>query len=364
MHLRVSLLAISAAAMAVSAGAAAAEDLHIYNWSDYIAEDTIAKFEAATGINVTYDVFDSNEVLEAKMLAGASGYDIVVPTNDFLQRQIAAGVYAKLDKSLLPNLKNLDAGMMQRAGASDPGGEHSVIYLWGTTGIGYNVDKVKERLGADAPVGSWDLVFKPENAAKLADCGISMLDAPTEIIAAAMNYIGLDPQSKDPADIEAGAALLKTIQPYVRYFHSSQYINDLANGDVCVSIGWSGDIFQARDRAAEADNGNKIAYVIPAEGALMWFDNLAIPTDAPNPAAAHKFINFIMDPQIAADISNYVLYANANAASTPMIDAEVTGDPGIYPTAAAKERLWTAVVYGSKTDRIVNRAWTDMKAGR
>jgi putrescine transport system substrate-binding protein len=364
MHSRISLFAISAAALSVSAGALAAEELHIYNWSDYIAEDTIAKFEAATGISVIYDVYDSNQVLEAKLMAGSAGYDIVVPTGDFLQRQIAAGVYSKLDKSKLPNIVNMDPVIMARAAAFDPGNEHAVIYLWGTTGIGYNIGKIEERLGADAPTNSWDLVFDPANAAKLADCGITMLDASTEIVPAAMNYLGLDPQSTNQADIEAGAALLKTIQPYVRYFHSSQYINDLANGDVCLSIGYSGDIFQARDRAAEVENGHDIAYVIPDEGAVMWFDMLAIPSDAPNPEAALKFINFVMDPQITADITNYVWYANANDASLPMIDPEITGDPGIFPTARAKERLWTGAVYDAKTDRILNRAWTAVKTGR
>lgn len=361
---RVSLFAMGAAALAVSAPALSAEELHVYNWSDYIAEDTVAKFEEATGIKVIYDVYDSNEVLEAKLMAGAAGYDITVPTGEFLKRQVDAGVYQKLDRSKLPNIVNMDPTIAKIAANFDPDGEHSVVYLWGTTGIGYNVAKIAERLGADAPTSSWDLVFKPENAAKLADCGITMLDAPTEIVPAAMNYLGLDPQSKKKEDIEAGAELLKSIQPYVRYFHSSQYINDLANGDVCLSVGWSGDIFQARDRAAEAENGNEIIYVIPDEGALMWFDNLAIPVDAPNPDAAHKFINFVMEAQIAADITNYVWYANGNAASLPLVDPEISADKGIFPSDAAKAKGWTAAVYDSKTDRILNRAWTAVKTGR
>ncbi len=361
------LARISPLALALAAFGAQADEekiLNVYNWSDYIAEDTIAKFEAQTGIKVTYDVFDSNEVLEAKMMTGSSGYDVVVPTGDFLERQIAAGVYMKLDKSKLPNLKNMDPDIMAKAAAHDPGNEHSVVYMWGTTGIGYNVAKVAERLGEDAPTDSWALVFDPENAAKLADCGITLLDAPTEMIPSAMNYLGLDPHSTSKADIEAGAELLMKIRPHVRYFHSSQYITDLANGDVCLSIGWSGDVFQARDRADEAGNGVEISYVIPKEGALMWFDNLAIPTDAPHPDNAHKFINFIMDPQIAADITNYVWYANANAASLPLIDKEITSDPGIYPTPEAKKKLWTNKAYDAKTDRIVNRAWTKVKTGQ
>jgi Spermidine/putrescine-binding periplasmic protein len=236
--------------------------------------------------------------------------------------------------------------------------------MWGTTGFGYNAEMIAERLGEDAPTGSWDMVFDPEVVSKLADCGVTMLDAPTEMIPAAMNYLGLDPQSKDPEDIAAAEELLTSVAPHVRYFHSSQYINDLANGDVCLSVGWSGDVFIAKYRAEEAENGVTVEYVIPEEGALMWFDMLAIPADAPNPDAAHQFINFVMDAQITADITNYVWYANANEASMPLVDEEVKETSGIFPTEAAKERLWTAVVYDARTDRLVNRAWTSVKTGR
>lgn len=356
----------SALVALAAAGAVQAQDttLHVYNWSDYIAEDTIDKFTAATGINVTYDVYDSNEVLEAKMLAGSSGYDIVVPTSDFLQRQIAAGVYMPLDKSKLPNLANMDVELMEGAAAYDADNAHSVIYMWGTTGIGYNAGAVAERLGEDYEVDSWALVFDPEIAAKLADCGISMLDAPTEMLPAAMNYLGLDPNSTDKADFEAGAALLETVRPYIRYFHSSQYISDLANGDTCVAVGWSGDVFQAMARAEEAENGVEVGYVIPKEGALQWFDMLAIPADAPNPDAAHAFINFVMDAQITADITNYVWYANGNAASMELVDEEITSDPGIFPTEAAKAGLWASTVYDARTDRTVTRLWTRVKTGQ
>jgi putrescine transport system substrate-binding protein len=362
---RLRLAPLAAAAAAVAAGPALGQEtLHVYNWSDYIAEDTLEKFTAETGIEVVYDVYDSNEVLEAKLMAGASGYDVVVPTADFLQRQIAAGVYRPLDKSKLPNLENMDEGIMAQAAAHDPGNEHAVVYMWGTTGFGYNVDKIAERLGEDAPTNSWDMVFDPDVVSKLADCGVTMLDAPTEMIPAAMNYLGLDPQSKDPDDIAAAETLLKSVAPHIRYFHSSQYINDLANGDVCLSVGWSGDVFIAKYRAEEAENGVTIDYVIPEEGALMWFDMLAIPADAPNPDAAHEFINFVMDAQITADITNYVWYANANAASMPLVDDEVKETSGIFPSEEAKERLWTAVVYDARTDRTVNRAWTSVKTGR
>ncbi len=343
---------------------ASAETLNVYNWSDYIAEDTIEKFTAATGIEVNYDVYDSNEVLEAKMLAGNSGYDIVVPTSDFLQRQISAGAYQPLDKSKLPNLANMDAALMEGLAGYDAGNEHAVIYMWGTTGIGYNVDMINERLGDDAPTDSWALVFDPDVVAKLADCGVSMLDAPTELLPAAMNYLGLDPRSTDKKDFEAGAELLMSVRPHVRYYHSSQYISDLANGDVCVSVGWSGDVFQARDRADEAENGVAVSYVIPKEGALQWFDTMAIPVDAPNPDAAHKFIDFVMDAQITADITNYVWYANGNAASMPLVDEEITSDPGIFPTDAAKANLWASQVYNARQDRNVTRLWTKVKTGQ
>lgn len=357
-------LSLTVSAFAMSATFAAAQELRIYNWSDYIAEDTIEKFEAATGIDVIYDVYDSNEVLEAKMLAGAAGYDLVVPTSDFMQRQIEAGVYQKLDKSKLPNLKNMDVDLMKGAASYDEGNAYSVIYLWGTTGIGYNTGKIAERLGADYPGDSWDMVFNPETAAKLADCGISMLDAPTEIIPAALNYLGYNPNSADTDELQAAADLLKSVRPYIRYFHSSQYINDIANGDTCVAVGWSGDVFQARDRAAEADNGVEIAYVIPKEGALQWFDMLTIPVDAPNPDAAHQFINFVMDAQITADITNYVWYASANAAALPLIDPEITGDPGIFPTQAAKAKLWGSKVQSPKYDRAMTRQWTSVTTGQ
>ena len=352
------------AVLTVSPAIAAEKVLHIYNWSDYIAEDTIKKFEAKTGIKVTYDVYDSNEVLEAKMLAGSSGYDIVVPTSDFLQRQIAAGVYAKLDKSKLPNLKNMDPDLMKALANYDPGNEHAVIYMWGTTGLGYNKKAVAKRLGDKAPTDSWALVFDPANAAKLQDCGITMLDAPTELIPAAMNYLGLDPRSTKKADLEKGAALLTKIRPFVRYFHSSQYISDLANGDVCVSVGWSGDVFQARDRADEAKNGVEIGYSIPKEGALQWFDSLAIPVDAKNKDEAYAFINFIMEPQITADITNYVWYANGNKASMPMVDKEIKEDTSIFPTKEVEAKLWGSKVYNKRTDRIITRLWTKIKTGK
>lgn len=346
---------------------ALAEDkiLNVYNWSDYIAEDTLANFEAKTGIKVTYDVFDSNDVLEAKLLAGKTGYDVVVPSGTFLARQIQAGVFQKLDMSKLPNHKNLDPAIMKKLSSLDPDNAHAIPYLWGTTGIGINVAKVKERLGEDFPLDSWDLVFKPENAAKLADCGITILDAYDEIVPAVLNYLGEDPNGKDIGLLNGKVTkLMKDIRPHVRYFHSSQYINDLANGDVCLSVGWSGDILQAMDRASEAENGVEVAYIIPKEGAPLWFDMLAIPKDASNAEAAHTFLNYLMSPDVMAGITNYVWYPNAIPASKPSIDKEITSDPSIYPTPEVEAKLFTLPVYGPKYDRAGSRMWTALKAGK
>ena len=261
-----------------AAGVTSAEEkvLNVYNWSDYIAEDTIANFEERTGIKVNYDVFDSNEVLEAKLLAGNSGYDVVVPAASFLERQIVAGVFAKLDKSKLSNHGNLDGTILERVAAHDPDNEHAVPYMWGTTGFGYNVAKVNEIM-EDAPTDSWRMLFDPDVVAELASCGVTLLDAPTEVFANLMGYLGLDPNSDRPEDVELFEEHLLKIRPHVRYFHSSQNINDLANGEICVAMGWSGDMLIARDRAAEAGQGIEIAYTIPREGAVIWFDNLAIP---------------------------------------------------------------------------------------
>ncbi len=303
-------------------------------------------------------------MLEAKLLAGNSGYDIVVPTSSYLQRQIAAGVYMPLDTSKLPNLANMDPALMEKAQAYDPGNEHSVIYMWGTIGIGYNQAKVEERLGTDAPVDSWSLVFDPQYASKLADCGITFLDSSTDMLQMALAYLGLDPTSTDTADLEKAADMLMQVRPYVRYFNSSQYISDLANGEVCVSVGFSGDVYIAAARAEEVGNGIEIAYSLPTEGTQLWFDMMAIPADAPNPEAAHAWINFIMDPQITADITNYVSYANANTASMPLVDEAVKEDPSIFPTPDVMGRLFPAVTYGPKVDRTITRLWTKVRTGQ
>ena len=351
-------------AVLVLAGTAAlAEEVRVFNWSDYIDEDLLTKFQEETGLTLIYDVFDSNEVLETKMLAGGSGYDVVVPSGTFLQRQISAGAFQKLDPSKLPNLGNMWDAVTKRTAQYDPDNAYSINYMWGTTGIGVNVGKVTEALGEDAPIDSWDLVFKPENMEKLAACGVHFLDAPAEMIPAALKYIGEDPDSHDPEVIAKAEAVFMAVRPYIQKFHSSEYINALANGDICVAVGWSGDVLQARDRAAEADNGVEIAYNAPNEGAQMWFDQMAIPVDAPNPDGAHVFLNFIMDAQNAAAASNYVYYANGNKASQEFLVEDVIGDPAIYPSAKAMDNLFTTTPYDSKVQRVVTRLWTKIKSG-
>jgi len=345
------------------ASAAYAEEVRVYNWSDYIDEDLLTKFEEETGIDLIYDVFDSNEVLETKMLAGSSGYDVVVPSGTFLQRQITAGAFQPLDFTKLPNAVNLWDVIQDRTAQYDPGNAYSINYMWGTTGLGVNVGKVQEILGEDAPINSLELVFNPENMEKLAACGVHFLDAPAEIIPAALNYIGEDPDSQDPDVIAKTEEVLLAVRPYIQKFHSSEYINALANGDICVAFGWSGDILQARDRAAEAENGVEIAYNAPVEGALMWFDQMAIPVDAPNVDAAHTFLNFILDAQNMADASNYVYYANGNLASQALLVEDVIGDTAIYPDAATLEKLYTTTPYGSRVQRTVTRLWTKIKSG-
>ena len=359
------ILTATAAVAALTATALAQEEkvVNVYNWSDYIDEEILSEFEAETGIKVVYDVFDSNEILETKLLAGGTGYDVVVPSGTFLSRQIQAGVFKKLDKSKLPNLANMWDQIEKRTSAYDPGNEYAINYMWGTTGLGYNVDKVKERLGTEK-IESWEVFFNPEILKKFQDCGIHVLDAPVEVIPAALNYLGKNPDSKDADDINAAGELLKTIKPYVQKFHSSEYINALANGDICLAFGWSGDVFQARDRASEAKNNVTVDYAVPKEGALMWFDMMAIPADAPHPENALTFLNYMMKPEVIAKASNYVYYANGNKASQEFLDKEVIGDPAIYPTPEAMAKLYTTTSYDPKIQRVVTRVWTNVKTGQ
>ena len=360
--LKLKTSAVLAAAVA-TASAGWAQEVRVYNWSDYIDEELLTKFEEETGYDLIYDVFDSNEVLETKLLAGGSGYDVVVPSATFLQRQIAAGAFQQLDKSKLSNIDNLWDVVVERTETYDPGGNYSINYMWGTTGIGVNVGKVTEILGEDAPIGSLDLIFDPANMEQLAECGVHFLDAPTELVPAALQYIGEDPDAKDEETLAKAEPVLAAVRPYVQKYHSSEYISALANGDICVAFGWSGDILQARDRAYEADNGVEIAYNAPAEGALMWFDQMAIPVDAPNPEGAHAFLDFILDPVNMAAASNYVYYANGNEASKELLLEDVIGDPAIYPDDATLETLYTTTPYDARAQRFVTRMWTRVKSG-
>jgi putrescine transport system substrate-binding protein len=352
--------------MAASVTASAEEKtLHIYNWSDYIAPNTVPDFQKETGIKVVYDVFDSNEVLEGKLMAGSTGFDLVVPSASFLERQLAAGVFQPLDKSKLPNYKNLDPDLLKMVAQHDPGNKYAIPYLWATTGIGYNVDKVKAVLGKDAPVNSWDLVLKPENLEKLKSCGVSFLDAPAEIYATVLNYLHLDPNSTKASDYTGAANdLLLKLRPNIRYFHSSQYINDLANGDICVAIGWAGDVMQASNRAKEAKNGVNVAYSIPKEGALAFFDVFAIPADAKNLDEAYQFLNYLMEPKVIAQISNTVYYASGNKAATPLVNEDVRNNPGIYPPVDVQAKLFSLKVQDPKIDRVITRSWTKVKTGK
>jgi putrescine transport system substrate-binding protein len=358
-------ISAATAVLAALATAASAQErvVNVYNWSDYIEESIIEDFTKETGIKVVYDVFDSNEILETKLLAGGSGYDVVVPTATFLARQIQAGVFQKLDKSKLPNLSNMWDMVQKRTEAYDPGNEYSINYMWGTTGIGYNKAKIKERLGTDV-VDSWSLVFDPATIAKLNDCGVYMLDSATDILPTALKYLGLDPDAKDTDSLAKAEELMLSIRPNVRKFHSSEYINALANGDICVAVGWSGDIFQARDRAAEANQGVEIAYVVPKEGAYMWFDQMAIPADAQHVAEAHEFLNYIMKPDVAAKASNYIVYANGNKASQPLIDKAIFEDPAVYPDEATLNNLFTTTPANPKDQRNITRVWTKITTGQ
>lgn len=338
--------------------------VNVYNWSDYIAEDTIANFEAQTGIKVNYDVYDNNEIVDAKLLAGNSGYDIVVPSGNFLQRQIKAGLIKELDKSQLPNLVNLDPAVMQTAATFDPDNAHAVPYMINTIGLGYNVAKVKAALGDGAPIDSWDLLFKPEVAEKLASCGISVLDSPSEVVGIALHYLGLDPNSESADDLAKAEALLNSVKPYIRYFHSSQYIDDLGNGEICLALGYSGDVFIAADAAAEANAGVEVGYTIPKEGAATLIDFLAIPADAPHPENAMKFINYILEPKVVAAITDYVFYANPNLKATEFVSDEVKNNPGIYPPADVVAKAFALTAHSPDYEELLTRTWTRIKTGQ
>jgi len=338
--------------------------VNFYNWSNYMAPDVLGNFTGQTGIKVVYDTFDANETLETRLLAGKSGYDVVVPTAYFLQRQIGAHVFQKLDKSKLPNLANAWPLVVERLATYDPGNLYAVNYMWGTTGIGYNVKSVQKILGPNARIDSWDIVFKPENLAKFKDCGVHMLDSAEDIFPAALSYLGLDPNSTKQADLERAADLVGKVRPFVRKFHSSEYLSALATGEICLVVGWSGDVMQARARATEAKSDVEIGYSIPKEGAQMFFDNLAIPADAEHVAEAYELINYLYRPEVAAKNSDFLSYANGNLSCQKLIDPKILNDKNIYPDEATLAKLFVITALDPATQRVINRLWTKVKTGR
>ncbi len=349
---------------ASSQAAKESNELFVYNWYEYIASNTVSDFEKKTGTQVTYDVYDSNEVLEAKLLSGRSGYDVVVPSHDFLANQIKAGVYEPLDKSKFKNYKNLNSEAMKLMDEVDPGNKYGIPYLWQTTGLAINPAKVKEFVGEDAPIDSWELIFNPKYMQKLQKCGVAFLDAPTEVFPAALRYMGKDPNSRRSGDYRAATEMLLKVAPYVTYFHSSRSTTDLANGDICAAIVWSGEALMANDRARDAGNGVTIKYVIPKEGAAVSYDVMAIPKDAENKANAHKFLDFIMEPKVAAEITNFVYYANSNKAATPFVEKELRQNSGVYPTGAVEKNLYIFKPLDGKLRRVVTREWTRIISGQ
>ncbi len=353
-----------AASLALSLTAALAEDrvVNVYNWSDYIDMQVLTDFEEETGISVNYDTYDSDEVLETKLLTGKTGYDVVVPSAIYLQRQVQAGVYQKLDKSKLPNLKHMDPLLQERVKVFDPGNEFSVNYMWGTSGYGVNEDQVRS-LNPDAPIGSWELLFNVEELAKISGCGVHVMDEPEEMLPVAMHYLGLSPNSNSPEDIRKASVLLEAIRPHIRKFHNSEFVGALANGEICLAYGWSGDILQAKNRAAEVGKGTEVTFILPNEGAQMWFDQIAVPADAENLDEAYEFINYLMRPEVIARMSNYVFYANGNKDATVLVKEEVASNSNIYPADEVKQRLYTISKKPLLAQRLMNSAFTSVKSG-
>lgn len=358
------LLAAALCGLTLAGTAQAADrELKVYNWFDYITPETLTQFKQDSGIKLTYDIFDTNEALEAKLLTGNSGYDLVVPSNVFLAKQVEAGVFQKLDRSKLPNWQHLDPQLMKLIEANDPGNQYAVPYMYGTVLIGFNPDKVKAALGDNAPVDSWDLIFKEENIAKLKDCGVALLDSPSEILPLALHYLGLPPNSTEPGDYAKAEQLLSKIRPHVRYFHSSKYMSDIANGEICVAVGYSGSFSQAANNAKQANNGVTVDMRLPKEGAPIWFDMMAIPKDAKNIDEAHAFINYLLQPQVIAPISDFVGYPNPNKDATALVAESIRNNPNLYPTAEAMQKLYTLEPLPRAAERARTRAWSKIKTG-
>ena len=360
------LLLLSAAVLSGCGSAhqgADAKVVNIYNWADYIGKDTLSKFESATGIRVVYDTYDADETLEAKMMAGDSGYDVVSTSTDFFSRQIKAGIYQKLDRSKLPNWSNLDPQVLAIEAGADPGNQYAMPYLRHVNGFAYNVDMIKSRM-PDAPLDSLDMIFDPQVIAHFADCGVSFLDQAEDVLQLALNYLHLDPNSTNPQDYKRAEKLLLAVRPYIRAFDSSEYMNGLGNKEFCISMSWSGDYAAAKARAKAAGVDVNLAFTVPKEGANASFDALLIPVDAPHPDAAHKFLNFILEPRVIADITNEIHYGNDNTASRPYVDPQILNDPAIYPTPAIAARLYESAEVSPALERIRTRTWTRIKTAR
>ncbi len=356
-------LTLVAAAVVGHSAVAAERVVRVFNWSDYIDPVILEDFTSVSGIYVVYEVFDSNEVLETKLLAGKTGYDIVVPTGSFLSRQIEAKVFQKLDKSKIPNIANLWPEVTDRVAVYDPGNQYAINWMWGTTGVGYNEAKIKERM-PDAPVDSLDIIFKPEIAAKFKDCGIYVLDSAEDVLPVVLNYLGIDPNTKNVEELQKAADVMTKIRPNIKKFHSSSYIDALANGDICMALGWSGDILQAASRADEAKKDVVVKYNIPKEGTQMWFDMMAIPADAKNVEEAHILLDYLNRPEVMAKASNFISYANGNLASQKFIDEAVLKNPAVFPDAATLKKLYVKTAWDNKTQRSVTRMWTKIVTGK
>ncbi len=359
------LAACSKQAPAGAANGPATEDkvLNLYIWNDYLADDTLANFEKQTGIKVTVSNYGSNEELESKLAPGNAGYDVVVPSGPFYERQIKSGYYQPLDKSVLPNLENIDPDIEARIAMHDPGNRFAVLHMWGTTGVGYNATKLAAAM-PNAPLGDWRLVFDPKIVKNFQKCGVAVLDSATEMYSMVLTYLGKDPNSEKPQDLAAAGAAMLQFRPYLRYIDTQRMIADLANGEICLAVGYSGDLLQARDRARESKTGQAITYFIPREGSIIWFDSYLIPKDAPHPRNAHTFINYMLRPEVIAAVTNKVKYANGNAASAAYVRKEVLNDPSVYPPQEVKAKLVPDLARSEETTRLITRGWTRFMTGK
>lgn len=337
--------------------------LNLANWADYAAKDTIPNFEKQTGIKVNFDPFDSEETLQTKLLVGKSSFDVVVPSSGFLKNQLQAGLYQKLDKARLKNWNKLDKGLMKQLETVDPGNQYAIPWSWGTDGLAINVTKVRQILGPSAPLDSWELLFNPKYASQLKQCGIGLLESPSDIVASMLKYQHKDINKATASDIQEAFAQLKQIRPYVTQINSSSYVSDLALGDICLALGWSGDVQQARLSAKESKKPFKIEYVVPKEGSVIWFDVMTIPKDAPHLDAAYKWLNYIETPEVHAGISNTIFYLSANQAANDLVKPEIRNDPAVNPPEAQRHTLSAVSGFSPELLRLMNRQWSAFKSG-